>query len=296
MVARPDEWSRWVLERRDGSDEHQRDVASKHLAAIRDRVLANAEPLEGMTLLDVGAGDGLIALAALNRVGPDGTVIFSDVSPTLLDHCRGAVGARGLLDCAQFVLTRAEDLAELPDASVDVATTRSVLIYVADKAQAFAALHRVLRPGGRVSLFEPINRLTFPEPPDRFWGYDVSSVSGLADKVKAAFDELEDPRTAAMIDFDDRDLARLAEDAGFARVHLERHMDTEPGSLMHSVNLDALLDTAPNPLAPTPRQAIARALTKPERTRFLAHLSDAVVSGDAIRRSAVAYLVAHKDS
>ena len=53
-------------------------------------------------------------------------------------------------------------------------TTRSVLIYVADKAAAFAAMYRVLRPGGRISLFEPINRLMFPEPPDRFWGYDVA--------------------------------------------------------------------------------------------------------------------------
>jgi len=42
--------------------------------------------------------------------------------------------------------------------SVDVATTRSVLIYVPDKRAAFAALHRVLRLGGRISLFEPINR------------------------------------------------------------------------------------------------------------------------------------------
>jgi ubiquinone/menaquinone biosynthesis C-methylase UbiE len=36
------------------------------------------------------------------------------------------------------------------DGSVDVVTTRSVLIYVAEKAQAFAAFARVLRPQGRI--------------------------------------------------------------------------------------------------------------------------------------------------
>jgi methylase of polypeptide subunit release factors len=81
-----DRWSRWLLERRDAGLEDQRTKALEHLAGIRDRVLNNAEPLQGATLLDVGAGDGLIGLAALERVGPNGTVIFSDVSEALLSH------------------------------------------------------------------------------------------------------------------------------------------------------------------------------------------------------------------
>jgi ubiquinone/menaquinone biosynthesis C-methylase UbiE len=230
MTAKADHWSRWLLERRDAGDERQRSVTLEHLAPIRDRVLGHAEPLDGATMLDVGTGTGLIGLEALERVGPRGSVIFSDVSPALLEQSRHAVASRGLLDRARFVSTRAEDLAEIADASVDVITTRSVLIYVADKAQAFAALHRVLRRGGRISLFEPINRLTFPEPPDRFWGYELSAVADLAEKVKATFEALAGPGTAPMMDFDDRDLMHLAEAAGFERIHLECHIDIEPGS------------------------------------------------------------------
>ena len=44
-----------------------------------------------------------------------------------------------------------------PDQCVDVVVARSVLIDVADKARAATEFHRVLRPSGRVSLYEPIN-------------------------------------------------------------------------------------------------------------------------------------------
>jgi len=296
MVVEPDQWSRWLRERRDAGDERQRTAILDMLGPVRERVLANAEPLEGATLLDVGTGDGLIGLEALTRVGPRGTVIFSDISDTLLGHVHAAVAARGLLERARFVSTRAEDLAEVPSGSVDVVTTRSVLIYVSEKARAFGAIWRVLRPGGRISLFEPINRLMFPEPADRFWGYDVGAVSDLAEKVKASYGGLSEPASAAMLDFDDRDLVALAEAAGFGRIHLELHLDVETGTSMRAISIEALLDSAPNPLAPTARESIAAALTPDEQERFVAGLRRAVEQGDRLRRSAVAYVVASKPS
>lgn len=294
MATHPDHWSRWLLERRDAGDARQRRLAFEHLAPIRDRVLANAGPLDGVTLLDVGAGDGLIALEALERVGPEGAVIFSDVSPALLERCKEAVRARRSLAHARFVVARAEDLDGIADSSVDVITTRSVIIYVADKADAFAAFHRALRPGGRISLFEPINMLTFPEPPGRFWGYDVAAVAELADKVRATFEDLHDPASATMTDFDAGDLVLLAEDAGFARVHCDCHIDIEPGQPPGPENVETLLDTSPNPFAPTIREAIAQALTESERERFISHLRQAHDDGRQVKRLAVAYLVAVK--
>ena len=294
MVVEPDQWSRWLRERRDAGDERQRTAIRDMLGPVRERVLANAEPLEGATLLDVGTGDGLIGLEALARVGPQGGVIFSDISDALLAHAHEAVAAQGLLERARFVSTQAEDLAPIADQSVDVVTTRSVLIYVADKAAAFGAMFRVLRPGGRISLFEPINRLMFPEAPDRFWGYDVSAVSALADKVKRSHREISGPASATMLDFDDRDLVALAEAAGFSRVHLECHIDVEVRADSDAIDIQALLDSAPNPLAPTARESIGAALTAAESDEFVTHLRRAIEAGDRLRRSAVAYLAASK--
>ena len=296
MPAEPDRWSRWVLERRDGGSREQREATLAHLAAIRGRVLRNAEPLEGRTLLDVGAGDGLIGLEALDRVGPDGRVIFSDVSRALLECCRDAVRSREALDRAEFVTAAAEDLAGIPDESVDVATARSVLIYVVDKPAAFASLYRVLRPGGRISLFEPINRLMFPEPDGRFCGYDLSSVGELVARVRAIFTAGEPADRTAMMGFDDRDLAKLAEEAGFDSVHVECHIDIDRGGGDSPISLEALLDGAPNPNAPTAREAVDAALTAPEQAQFMTALAKAFKDRRAIRRMAVAYLSATKSA
>jgi arsenite methyltransferase len=293
VVAPPDRWAQWLTERRDGSAELQRRLSLQQLTPIRDRVLGEAGPLDGMTVLDVGCGDGLIALAALERVGPTGRVIFADVSLELLELAERSVRDRGLASRARFVQARAEDLAAVPDESVDVVTTRSVLIYVADKPAAFAAMHRVLRPGGHVSLFEPINRLMYPEPDDRLWGYDISPVIELADRVKRTFRQLSDPATSSMHDFDDRDLFRYAIEAGFPEVHLTLKLDIAPGAI-RAASFDTFLDVAPNPLAPTLRETIHQALDEHERDQLLDHLRDAFTSTQPTQLWAGAYLAARR--
>jgi arsenite methyltransferase len=178
---------------------------------------------------------------------------------------------------------------------IDVVTAPAVLIFVTDKPAAFAAVHRVLRPGGRLTLREPVGSLMLPEPEDRFWGYAIAPEIALATKVKAAFADLEDPGYRdAMMNFDDRDLVQLAQNAGFDEVHVECHIDIGPGSVPRPLDLEGLLDTAPNPTAPTIRQSIDAALNNAERERFLARLKQAVEDRDAVHRTAVAYVLATK--
>jgi hypothetical protein len=94
------------------------------------------------------------------------------------------------------------------------------------------------------------------------------------------------------MDFDEYDLLRLAENAGFERIHLECHVDVEPSTQMGAIDLDTLLDIAPNPHAPTLREVLGVALDPAQRDRFLAHFRRAVTAETPVRRSAVAYLAA----
>ncbi len=286
-----DHWAQWLLERRHGGDPELREAQLAELAVFRDRVLQGAGIAPGETVLDVGAGDGLIAFGALDRVGERGTVIFSDISQDLLDHARSLAEQLGVLDRCRFLRASADDLRALPDAAVDVVTTRSVLIYVADKGRAFAEFHRVLRPGGRLSIFEPINRFAFPEPEGRFWGYDVLPVEDLARRVVAVYRRLQPPDRDPMLNFDERDLLAHAQEAGFAEVRLDLHAEV----VRHQPRKwETFVASAGNPKIPTFGEAMRQALAPDEAARLTAHLRPLVERGEGLGRMALAYLSATK--
>jgi SAM-dependent methyltransferase len=285
-----DRWARWVLRRRDADDDRMRAHGATQLAAYRDGVLDRAGPADGDVLLDVGTGDGLIGFAALDRVGPGGRVIFSDVSADLLAVCRRKADAAGLLDRCRFVECAAEDLRGIADGSVDVVTTRSVLIYVARKEAAFAEFFRVLRPGGRLSVFEPINSFRMADAGSGLYGLDLSPIADLVPKVRAAYETVpaeQDP----MLDFDERDLLRLARAAGFTALELDYRAEVGVPEPPPTTDWDVLRRTAPNPLAPTYAEALERTLTTAERDRFERHVRAVLASGAPAHRTlATAYL------
>ncbi|MGH3087001.1 MAG: class I SAM-dependent methyltransferase [Rubrobacteraceae bacterium] len=298
-----DKWSEWLLSRRDGGDPEQRRKTLDFLAPVREKILKNADLSGGETLLDVGAGDGLVAFGALDLVGDDGTVIFSDISRDLLDHSRNLAREMDLLERCRFVEASADDLSELENESVDVVTTRSVLIYVEDKRRSFQEFHRVLKPGGRLSIFEPINRFNFPNrPPDgrRFMGYDTAGVREPAQKIRVVYDRHQPPDTDPMLDFDERDLLGYAEGAGFESVELNYEAKVAPASAFSeewgwTPSWERLLKSSGNPKAPTLAEAMEEALTPKERERFASHLRPLVERGERTARDAAAYLRAVKN-
>jgi arsenite methyltransferase len=281
-----DQWAQWLLHRRHGGDLEQLRQTLAYLQPIRDRVLDHADLTPGETLLDVGCGDGLIAFGALEQVGEQGKVIFSDISQDLLDHCQSLAAEMGLLDRCQFVRTAADDLAGIPDGSVDAVTTRSVLIYVSDKPRAFAEFFRVLRPGGRISLFEPINRFGMGQP-----SWDAGPIQELRDRVRAVSEALQPPETDPMLDFDERDLLGLAEAAGFREIHLVYRADIEPAEPRR---WETVLHSSGNPRIPTLAEAMAQALTPEEAARYEAYLRPIIERGEGVSRGATADLWAVK--
>ena len=285
--ATRDRWAEWLAERRFGGDPKVRAELLAKLAEMRDRVLDRAELCDGETLLDVGCGEGLIGFGALERGA--GTVIFSDVSTDLLDFCRDAATGLGVLDRCRFVEAPAEDLGAIAAASADVVTTRSVLIYVRDKAAAFAEFARVLRPGGRISLWEPINRFGLDERRRGLMGFPADGIEEIVEKLWAEYEAIRPPEDDPMLDFDERDLLRFGERAGFfpLRLTLDAQVEVTPPR-----SWDGFLDTAWNPNVPTPREAMDRALTLEERDRLAAELRPLVERGGGERRRALAQLSA----
>lgn len=286
-MIEPDRWSRWLLEKRFGGDsEYAKEYLDK-LREVREAILSHQLNLgAGAVLLDVGAGDGLIGFGALDRMGPTGRVIFSDVSRPLLDHCRALATQMGVTDRCDFVEARAEDLRPIPNDSVEAVTTRSVLIYVADKAAAFREFHRVLKPGGRISLFEPINRYQLDA-----WRFDVAPVLDLAQRLRDFYRQLQPPDSDPMLAFDQHDLVAQCEVAGFVDIHLALHIFVRPATPQP---WDRSLSIPGNPNIPSAREAIAQVFSAEEAARYEAHLRPQVEGGRGVVREAVAYLAARK--
>lgn len=285
-----DRWSDWLRSRRQGGVLLQPDQSAE-LLRYRDGVLGGAELEPNDVVLDVGCGDGLIGFGAFEALGDAVHVVFSDVSADVLATCKERATEMGVSDRCSYVRVGAEDLAEIGDASVDVVTTRSVLIYVSAKRRTFAEFFRALRPGGRLSMLEPINRRMFPEPQDLFWGWNVSSVMELRDRVVAEFARSAAPESQAMLDFDENDLVRLAQEVGFQPVELNLHISV---ARPPQRTWQRLLHSSPNPLAPTLLEAVSASLDTRESTVFLNALRASVEAGIGRNHLAVAYLRARR--
>jgi hypothetical protein len=158
------------------------------------------------------------------------------------------------------------------------------LIYVDDIPASFTALHRVLRPGGRISIFEPINRFVVDRRADRLWGFDMTGLEPLVAKVYRA---LADYRMDTMLAFDERDLLRHTEAVGFSDVRM-----TYQAEVIRSGDdtADSLLSTAPNPLVPTLGEIVAAALPPAEEAALRERFAAELAAGRREIRMATVYL------
>jgi len=102
---------------------------------------------EGDTILDVGAGSGLVAVEVARKLGR-GRLLALDLSEAML--ARLMARARGQGVAARIETIRADAASTgLESESVDVVTCNYLLHELEDPAAAIREMHRVLRPGGR---------------------------------------------------------------------------------------------------------------------------------------------------
>lgn len=112
--------------------------------------VAWAQLSAGDTVLDLGCGSGVDVLLAAGEVGPTGRAIGVDFLAEMVERGRGFAAEAGL-GHVEFHQAEMESL-PLPDESVDVVLSNGSVNLSARKSRVLAEAHRVLRPGGRLSM------------------------------------------------------------------------------------------------------------------------------------------------
>ncbi len=155
--------------------ERARELAFRNLETrgkSPDEMAARAEYLDllglqpGQRVLDVGCGSGVVTRDMARRVSPSGRAVGLDPSVEFLTIARDLARQDGLDGVAEF---REGSALALPfgDAEFDVALAATVLVHVPGGVGAVPEMARVVRPGGRVGIFDFDGDSLLVSHPDR---------------------------------------------------------------------------------------------------------------------------------
>jgi ubiquinone/menaquinone biosynthesis C-methylase UbiE len=119
-----------------------------YMRPVLDRIGIRA----GERVLELGPGPGAFTVGAAERVGPEGSLVAVDIQAEMIAQVDQRVQQAGLTN----VETQVASAYQLPivDQSVDRAFLITVLPEIPDRRRALSELHRVLRPGGVLSITE----------------------------------------------------------------------------------------------------------------------------------------------
>ncbi len=121
--------------------------------AVRNEYIRLLGVAPGERVLEVGCGSGAVARELAQRIGPGGHVVGLDASAALLEVARKLANDADLCSLIEF---RTGDCRALPfpDASFDAVLAVTTLSHVPNVERAIPELVRVIRPGGRVGVFD----------------------------------------------------------------------------------------------------------------------------------------------
>ena len=158
---------------------YDRYLAPLFFEPYADDLVARITPHDGMRILEVACGTGIVTRRLVARLAGRGTIIATDLNEAMFAHARTRLPGRG------DATYRHADGTSLPfeSRSFDVVVCQFGVMFFPDKAAGAREAFRVLRPGGTYvfSVWDalehnPVARLThatiasfFPSDPPRFY-------------------------------------------------------------------------------------------------------------------------------
>lgn len=125
------------------------EMEARLTAPLSARMLVLGDVGPCMRVLDVATGRGEPAIPAAHRVGPAGSVLGVDVSPTMLERARARATREGLTNLELRVLDAAS-LQLVADGRFDAVLARWGLMYLPEPVAALDGARRALKLDGRL--------------------------------------------------------------------------------------------------------------------------------------------------
>ena len=155
-----------------------------------ERIFESLEVGEGMTVCEMGAGDGALSIAAAKLVGPTGRIYTSELGDRVTT-LRERAAASGLSHIT--VVEGAARKTNFPEGACDALFMRNVYHHFADPHALNLSIAASLKPGGRLAVvdFTPPNKEA-ERPADRSKdnSHGISSASVSRELIAAGFEIL----------------------------------------------------------------------------------------------------------
>lgn len=123
----------------------------------------------GQTVADFGAGGGFFAIPAAHAVGRKGTVYAIDINPNNLAIIHGKSRHQSVASRVKLIEGNVEtgDGLTIKEGSLDVVVLSSVLSQFKRREAVIEQARRLLKPAGRLVIFEWHDRAMLLGPPSR---------------------------------------------------------------------------------------------------------------------------------
>jgi SAM-dependent methyltransferase len=165
----------WMLER-DQREEYQNKV----------EILKALDLHPGQYVVDIGAGSGYFTIPIAQAIGPDGTLLATDIKQEMLDYIDRRTRIEQL-DNVELLLSQPND-PMLPEGKADLILMVDVYHYIKERTAFGEKLRRGLAPGGRLVVIDFVPKAWEERP----WGpppsQHMSEADLSADLAKAGFE------------------------------------------------------------------------------------------------------------